>query len=423
MIVPRGIKLRFVNQFVGAFLLLIATLLLVAVTLVALQQRWFAAKVEVLGYLGEGELDGLRIGTPVQILGRRIGKLVAVDYVEDIDPEQLSPRGLSADVFQRHQQELRRLQAAPGDRQWLLLRLEVFQADVVQVREDSQVLLRRRLGGLGDVYLEILRGPRGGDVRWQGRVYPVRVERSATDELQTVTEQVTQVQENFSAAAEVFSIASRDVSQLAGEVSVSNDDFRDLVLAVRQVMPDVSQVVASLTQSAPKLDRLLTTGNEAAPKLDRLLGSLEEIVPDIERLTQDAQEASQRVGRAASGVERTSREIGETNRQLGEVVADIQRVSPRLSDLADDAQELLQASQQSLSGLDRLVGTGQTVAERVERESRQLPAAVADVRQVTDGAQELLDGLRRSRLLRRVVPQPEPPRRLPDWQLRLGGGP
>lgn len=80
MILSRGHKLRYANQFVGAFILLVVGLLFVGMVILIRSKDWFVPKEQIIAYLPEDELNGLQVNTPVQILGERVGKVTNITY-------------------------------------------------------------------------------------------------------------------------------------------------------------------------------------------------------------------------------------------------------------------------------------------------------------------------------------------------------
>lgn len=350
MILSRGYKLRYVNQLVGLFVILVSGLVFAALLVVAWGQEWFVGSYEIRAYLPEGELDGLQVNSPIQILGERVGKVREISYVDD------------------EQKLLRLRRELPGGRlelNYLEVTLQISNRVSEEVDADSRIQIRRRMAGVGDVYLEILRGARRLGSPDEQTLFAITPEKSAQDEIRTMTQLMSSVQEDFAR-----------MRQTLDESSISFD-----------------RSTAELAKASTRVRELAESMLEVTPRLP-------EIADDVQRTTRDLQTSSEQIRSTAEA-------IGQSNRQLQNVLSDAEAVSPRLLPIARQTE--------------RLLSTSQVVADRLRDESDTLPGTVGQFRETVGDAQEVIDGLRQNWLIRRHVEQPQTPGRLPASKFRTGG--
>ena len=79
---PEPYRLRFVNQIVGVFVLAILAVVLVFLLLLFRAKGRFSGHVEFDIKIAQEDLDGLREGTEVQILGKTAGRIDRIKYAE-----------------------------------------------------------------------------------------------------------------------------------------------------------------------------------------------------------------------------------------------------------------------------------------------------------------------------------------------------
>jgi len=351
MILSRGHKLRYANQFVGAFILLVVGLLFVGMVILIRSKDWFVPKEQIIAYLPEDELNGLQVNTPVQILGERVGKVTNITY-ETQRAEELRAWWPAFDRPPTH-----------------FLRVDIqVAADAIERlgTMTPRIHVRRRMAGVGDVYLELMRGREHQDF------YVIQPEKSAQDEIRTMTQLMGEVQQDFQTIRQTLERSSANFDESNADIIRTSQRVRELSESLLEVTPKLPQIADS-----------------------------------VERTSDDMRATSERF-------RETTREISQSNRQLQNVLTDAEEVSPRLLPIAKQAEQLLQ--------------TSQVVADRLKDESESLPGTVNDFRDSIGGfqdtvgeAQEVIDGLRQNWLIRRHVTQPEQPSRVAPSKVRVGG--
>ncbi len=149
-------KFRYVNEIVGAFVLLVAAALVAAVILVGRAQGWFEPTHEVFTNFPDEGAFGLQEGSEVVILGTRAG---AVDRI--VPQEDGGMQGV----------------------------LEIKGRFYQYIRQDSVAWVKQKLGVGGDAYIEITRGT-GPPLDPDAPTIPCRKEEDLFEALKTQAEEV-----------------------------------------------------------------------------------------------------------------------------------------------------------------------------------------------------------------------------------------
>jgi ABC-type transporter Mla subunit MlaD len=124
---PEPLRLRFVNQIVGIFVLAVLAVVVAFLLLLLRAKGQSASQMEFEIRIAQSELDGLRKGTEVEILGQPAGRIDRISYAEQ------------------------------GNR--VILGLAIKEQYSRQIFTDSTVHVRHKYGA-ALAYLEILRGDR-----------------------------------------------------------------------------------------------------------------------------------------------------------------------------------------------------------------------------------------------------------------------
>lgn len=351
MILSRGHKLRYANQLVGAFLLVVVGLLFVGLVILIRSKDWLAPKELVIAFLPEDELNGLQVNTPIQILGQRVGRVTEITYETELAGE-LKTWWPNKDRLPTH---------------FLRIKLEVAIEALESLGTNTpRIHVRRRMAGVGDVFLELMRG------RDRQDYFVIQPEKSAQDEIRTMTELMGEVQRDF--------------------------------LIIRQ----------TLERSSANFDQSNADIIQTSQRVRQLSESLLEVTPRLPEIADSVQQTSDDMRMTSERFRETTREISQSNRQLQTVLSDVEEVSPRLLPIANRTEQLLE--------------TSQVVADRLKDESEALPGTVhqfrstlGGVQDTVDDAQDVIDGLRQNWLIRRHVTQPEQPSRLSPAKVRVGG--
>lgn len=345
------LRLRYVNQIVGAFLLGIGLLVLLLALLLIRAQGLFAAHELRFIRLTQSQLDGLREGTEVFLLGRRVGEVDGLAY---------------ADEFSEEGEPL------------IELRLKLMQSQIQMLQEgelDRASVSVQRKFGVGEPYLEIQRpgradlaaetpdqaGGEGAKRFLQG----FQAEEDPTDQ---VLRQLRSIEQSFSDTRDALVAASSDFAETSRTASTAIEE-------------DVSPAVQSLKSASETLEsdgaETLLKVRESAANFDLRIN---ETSSAVQRFADgSAQEAASAVTSAAESTQRQVDQIGPQ---------------------ATAAMESLQSAARSLQTLSE---ESRQVVDVLRREAQDLPGTVSQVRGAVDGANEVIDSASQTWLLRRYI--------------------
>ena len=149
-------EFRYVNRWVGVFVLGTLLIFMLAVLGSGRVQKWFNPGARIKIILPEDGLFGLSEGADVEILGTKAGKVVTIV----IDPEQ-------------------KMYAA----------VDINPDMTVFVRQDSRAVIRKQFGVAGAAYLEISRGF-GEPLDWDYAVLDATADRAPTETVGALIEEV-----------------------------------------------------------------------------------------------------------------------------------------------------------------------------------------------------------------------------------------
>lgn len=386
MILSRGHKLRYANQFVGAFILLVVGILFVGMLVLIRSKNWLTPKVQIVAYLPEDDLNGLQVSTPVQIFGERVGKVTNITY-ETQRTEELRAWWPAIERARTH---------------FLKIEIEVAADKINGLGPMTpRIYVRRRMAGVGDVYLELMRG------REQKDFYVIQPEKSAQDEIRTMTELMGEVQRDFETIRQTLERSSANFDESNVDIIKTSQRVRELSESLLELTPKLPRLADSVEQTSD--DMRITS-----ERFRKLSDSLLEVSPKLPQIADSVERTSEDMRATSERFRETTEQISQSNRQLQNVLTDAEEVSPRLLPIAKRTEQLLQ--------------TSQVVADRLKDESESLPGTVNEFRDTMGGfqdtvgdAQQVIDGLRQNWLIRRHVDQPEQPSRVPTSKVRVGG--
>lgn len=242
------IRLRYVNQLVGAFILMIIALLLVGTVIVVRQQEIFVPEYEILAYIAEADLDGLRKGTEVLVLGRQAGEIDDIGYFD-------------------------------GERDGKNVRItmkikETFRDEIFT---DSVAHLKRRLAGAGEAYLEITRGPGHQTVLPTAGSLAVVTEPEPASELARITGMMDDIRGYFEDARDSMVDSFGRFGTAADAFGVTNERFQN-------VLVDLEDFAPRLTPLAEKSEAVLEVSREV---VDALRAETENLPGTVLKLQDD----------------------------------------------------------------------------------------------------------------------------------------
>lgn len=246
------LKLRFVHQTTGAFVLLIGAALIASVILAGKSQGWFEAKYDVRIRLPAEGLFGLQRGAEVQILQTPVGVVDSITVRDDGSVEGvLRIRG----DFTRF------------------------------VRADSVAMIRKKFAVAGDAYVEITRGT-GDALPEEGAYIECRTDTDLIQQFQGTLEDL-----RFS-VLDAMERAKALVDQhrkLAAGLSDPDGELQQLLSRLRAVVEGLDEgegTVGRLLRDdavAEELEASLSTLNTALVQAQRTLEEAERLVQGLQR--------------------------------------------------------------------------------------------------------------------------------------------
>lgn len=366
-------RLRHVNQIVGGFIL--ATLLaLVAFMIYVMRVK--EVFVSFLPYemeIHQDDLDGLRQGTELYVLGHVAGRITKIEYV----PQSTN----------------------------LLVSMTIKETYRESLFEDSVVKLKRRFG-VGEPYLEILRGPRSD------RLLPTPSDGNPTrfaifepekDRLDVVETQLTKARESIQKVADAMAPALDSIREAANSAKAEVNE--SVGPASRQLGEASTSVAKSADGMHRKLDETLSRLEETFVLLDQRLEQLGNTVATIER---EAQSTTESMRDAAATF---SDSIVQVKEEASAAMREFATASVKTQDVMDKGSDVLERGREVLE-------EGKEVMGDLKRETSELSGTAAKANDAAGGAREVVDGLKRHWLLRKYVKSNSPSKQAPSSGVR-----
>lgn len=290
-------RLRYTNQAVGVFLLLILALLLVLSILVLRAGDYFVEKDLFWIEIPQEDIRDLYKGAEVMILGERAGTIESIRYVDASDMVRVN---LSIDPKMSK-----------------------------QIYSDSIVRQDRKFG-LGSPILMIRRGMAAGDSRqplppgsaltnYEGELD--RVDK-ITRQVETVSESIRLIQEQL------------DPTLLS--VTAASDQLKSTLSGNAE---------PALSETERAADSFFRTNEELRPKASETLDSIqvatETLQQEISELTDRVANSADSVRNAADSITQTSE---DTNREIAETLASLRRAAEEVRKLAVQTQDLVRVA-------------------------------------------------------------------------------
>ena len=274
-------KFRYVNEIVGAFVLLGLIVLLGAILLAGRAQQWFVPTFHLQLTFPPDTTFGLRDGSKVQILETPVGgvRRIVVDSNGQIFAEA------------------------------------VLRGDLVRlVRCDSKAIVRRQFGVAGDAYVEITKGE-GAPLSREGASLQCSKDTSITDTLEEVIEQV---REATLPAIEQAQRAVEEYTNLAAELRSPESELQ-------QFIKHLNTLAADLERGEGTAGRLLRD-SEMAEELVRITQQINETLAEVNRILADVKETTAQLPEMAAVVGSEMRDVPGTVVQVRETLRETERL-------------------------------------------------------------------------------------------------
>jgi len=326
--VNKPFKFRYVNELTGIFVITTVALLLAGVLVAGRVQRWFEPVYELrISFPSEGTF-GLQAGAEIDILGTVVG---SVDRIEVVENDKLQG----------------------------VLKI---QGDFVRfIRTDSEAVIKRKFGVVGDAFVDITVG--------QGT--PIEMTSGSTLLCRKDTE--------------LLEIVQDVVEQVSEATLPAIEEFRKTLVEYRLLATDMRDPEGSLQ---PILVRM----NSAVSHVDSLLVGLEQGEGTAGKLLKDPA--------IANDVEEILAEISEAASQLNKVIRDSEII---------------------LDNIKKGTAVLPEAADTLRGELRDVPGVMLQARTTLHESKKLIEGLQQHWLLRGYMQEDKPLEALPIDAVQMGG--
>ena len=265
-------KFRYVNEIVGAFVLVVVAALVVGIILAGRAQDWFEpVHVLRLNFPEEGSL-GLQKGAEVQILGTTVGRVTGIRVRDD--------------------GRMRGRLTVKGD----FIRF---------VRLDSKAVVKKKYAIAGDAYVEITQG-RGPERELE---MPLVVSKD-TEITEIAQDILKRLQETTVPAIEEYTALAADLRSTNGPLM--------------KLLAHLEQITAGLERGEGSAGQLLRDPT-AANEIQRILAEVKDILADVKAATVQLPPVAGRVARETEDMPGVMLQTQETLREAERLIEGIQQ--------------------------------------------------------------------------------------------------
>lgn len=244
-------RFRYVNEFIGGFVILVVILAAVSVFVVAHSQKWFARNYELSVLLPESGSHGLRKGAEVMLLGAAAGQVRRIAI--DADDRMIAQVRIRTDFFRF-------------------------------VRDDSTAIIRKKFGLVAeDTYLDITRG-KGAALPKKNAMIPSTVEKS------------------------IFTTIEETLGRMENATLNAVEQYGELAANLRNPDSPLQLLLERMNRFSQKLEagegivtKLLTDKSMAA-ELEKTLSGVNTILSELKVVLLDAQKTSGKIAQLTDNV-------------------------------------------------------------------------------------------------------------------------
>lgn len=250
-------KFRYVNEIVGAFVLLVILLLLAGVLVAGHAQHWFEPMYEIeLRFPPEGSMDLLK-GAEVMLLGARVGSVQ--DIVVD-DNGEISGSIRVRGSFMRF------------------------------VREDSIALVKKKMVVTGDAYIELTRGT-GAELPKTGG--EIAAEKD-TEIMQMLEEALATLEEEAEHTLGLVNGAIEEYTRLAAGMNDPDGQLQQLVANANGLLEDIRR--------GPGLPAKVLNDPALVKDVEALMAELQVLMTRVNAMAADLQDVTAKLPAMADTV-------------------------------------------------------------------------------------------------------------------------
>lgn len=345
------LRLRYANQIVGAFVLLLVALLLIFGIYLLRAKEFFAAVQVFELQIPQEKIDGLRVGTEVLFLGQRAGRIVGMEYRDDETGEQ--------DIY---------------------IRIAIKDSYLARITPGSFLAIRRKFG-VGEPYLEIQR--------------PAKGQKAATE------------------PGKIFSSVQAEVDrleQLSEEIAAVRKVFQNVEAQTVPALKNIQSLTQSTqdsieTKANPALEQINTTAQTVQSSVRGMQQDFHAVSQDVQA---SASSISNQFERAANSWDAASKSFQRTAETAHDVIdkdmrttlTSVQDTSKRIRDNTDvvtpQAVRALKQLEEAARAIEEATTDSRDVIDVIRAEAKELPGTterfnygVASLQEVADAAAQV----------------------------------
>ena len=354
---------------VGAFLLVVLLIGIVLAVLLLRASDYFVEKNNYWIEIDQSELDGLRRGVEITMLGQSVGEIQSVQYVD------------------------------ASNRVRVNLAIAAKYADQIF---ESSVLVPDRKFGVGTPVLELRRGNLGGNemipLEPGSRITAYHNEADRIDqvarEVESVSDSVLKIQQKLDpaltsvdrAAVDFGESVTTSLNPALEQVKTASSAFEESNEVIR---PDAIATLEAVRTATTDLQQRVGTLTETIQSL--VENDMQETLADVRQSTDDVSDAARQIGNTADS----------TNQEIANALVTVKQAAESVRRLAEETREVVRI---------------------VRREADDLPGTTARVNDTVNDTQDLVDEVRGHWLLRRSSKRGRPTTTISPSGVRVGVG-
>lgn len=359
-------RLRYANQIVGVFLLMLLALVMVVAVAVTRDSGILVKPVKyTVASMTEKEASDLRTGTDVVILGKRIGEVSSLEYAD------------------------------AGDQVTIGLGIDPKYANLITT--DSVFSLERRFG-VGAVYVRIKRQASAdrSEPRPLDPSIPIRLASGEVD-------RVEQIATDVSKASNSIGGIETKLTPTLESVQAASDQFRSSVK---------DSFAPAAEESKVAFNSIANTSEELRARTTELSQQLAELTLLISAL------AKQDVPSTLNALRESSSAAATASRSLAKTAENLDTKTDKTN--ADVAQTL-KSMREALVQIQKLTTESRELVNSLRGTADELPDTVDGVNRTVDDTQDMVNEIRSHWLLRNVRMDSSGVRQVPPSSIRTGG--
>jgi phospholipid/cholesterol/gamma-HCH transport system substrate-binding protein len=304
MITDRRTHFRYINEAVGAFVLVAVLVFVVAALQTGHLRNWFQPEVRLKVVMPPEGLFGLAKGAEVMILGTEAGVVerVVIETGQRIYAEASLKQNMMD--FVRHDSkaiirkqfgvagasylEIMRGEGAPLDWDYALIDAVAEEAPTQSIGEIIAEVRTKAIPIIDDAgkLLISLNAVADSIVEGQGALGRLLADDRLVRELETLLARVSTDVQRVAPILNSLETTAANVATLSSRIAEQSGDFPQMADDVRRVLTALEAVMADLSRTTPRLPVMVANVNAALTGVPLLMSQTQQVVFELEMLLQ-----------------------------------------------------------------------------------------------------------------------------------------